>query len=1340
MSDADGEHDPLNDVAESFLERFRKGERPSLTEYARRHPELAERILRLFPALVSLEELGSGADQRGSAPQAKGLELPACLGEYRLLREVGRGGMGVVYEAVQESLGRHVALKVLPYHALTDPVQRERFRREARAAAGLHHTNIVPVFGVGEDRGQHYYAMQFIRGEGLDAVLKEVQRLRAGGPPNPLENPISAAAQGLLTERFGHRTGSGQRGTTEVARSDATPETAPPPDLSAPSGGGRTLSDQAEGAYYRGVARLGVQVAEALAHAHRHGVLHRDIKPANLLLDTSGTVWITDFGLAKAEGSDELTGPGDILGTLRYMAPERLRGQSDPRGDVYSLGMTLYEMLTLRPALADSDRARLIERVTHEVPPAPRRIDPRIPLDLETVVLKATAKDPASRYASAEELAEDLRRFVADRPVRARRIAAWERLWRWCRRNPQVAGLSASVALLLLVTAVTSTVLSVWLDNERNDAVKAKEEEHKQHVVALRERELREQAEKQATERRFDSFLASLARARAARLSREVGQRQECLKAVREAVDIAGTLKLGEDHLLELRNEAVACLALPDLRLERAWPVNLQVPHTPDFDPALTRYVVVDGQWGATLRNTADDRVLQRFPLPTKQQPWCAAARFGPDGRFLAVLYQFRGAPPRAYLWDTARCAAAPLFGAEVCHLEFLPEGDGFVTVGPDGSLGLYDLPSGRESKRLGLALAVCDGDVPLAVAGRRVLVGNRQDRTLRLVDLQTDVISALGTLPGRVIPRRVALSVDGGLAAVAGEDLRIYVYRLPGWLPLRTLEGHQAAIQGIAFAEAGDLLASQSWDGQTVLWDPLAGRKEFSFPGAFLRFGGRGRLAFVDQTRAGIWELIRHPEFTVLHQDTVGVGFSADGALLATTGDGLRLWDAAAARELAHLDLGPCKSAAFHPRGHTLCVSGGRGLSLLPLREETEAGGPGRVLGPPRLLWEAGPAMLPAACYNRDGRLLAVSRAVDGLTADPEMAGDRTVLKLPAPTAIALSPDGRWAASGAWNWAKVRVWDLTGQAGPRDLPGQSRNGQTCFVAFSPDGQWLVTSGAESQRFWRVGTWEPGRVLPRDRTEPSGSPLAFAPDGRLLAVCRSQRLVQLVETTTGRELATLWPPEPAYIADLCFSPDGACLAVAHAARNVCLWDLRAVRARLAELGLDWDFPPYPAPADPPGRLRILPEELCVVAGVERGSLEAEDLKITAAEDCEACVQDMAPWWNFHWGNGRQLFGMARRGGYVEVEVEVARAGNYRLDVTFTRAPDYGRLEIAVAGKKVGEAFDGYHDIVRPSGKVGFGTVALARGGNRIRFTVVGKNDRSSGYLLGIDRLHLTPAE
>jgi hypothetical protein len=211
-----------------------------------------------------------------------------------------------------------------------------------------------------------------------------------------------------------------------------------------------SLSDSGN-QYWQSVARVGMQVADALAHAASQGVLHRDIKPSNLLLDDTGNVWVTDFGLAKAASdSDDLTHTGDVVGTMRYMAPERFNGQGDLRSDVYSLGLTLYELLALRPAFDEADRNKLVKQVMHDEPVRPRKLNPAVPRDLETVVLKAIARDPAHRYQTPAEMAEDLKRFVEDRPVRARRVSDTEKLWRWCRRNPLPASLLAGMVLVFL--------------------------------------------------------------------------------------------------------------------------------------------------------------------------------------------------------------------------------------------------------------------------------------------------------------------------------------------------------------------------------------------------------------------------------------------------------------------------------------------------------------------------------------------------------------------------------------------------------------------------------------------------------------------------------------------------------------------------------------------------------------------------------------------------------------------------------------------------------------------------------------------------------------------------
>jgi serine/threonine protein kinase/tetratricopeptide (TPR) repeat protein len=455
--DSRSPEDRVGELAEAFLDRHRRGERPSVEEYATAHPDLAGEIRRLFAALLIMEELRPAASDLTGDILACG-SAPGRLGDYRILREVGRGGMGVVYEAEQESLGRRVALKVLAAHGLRHPRQLLRFQREARAAARLHHTNIVPVFGAGQSEGLHYYVMQLIPGLGLDAVLDEIKRLRGprpqpGAPSPPAADRMRAAAEvarSLMTGQFAAAPAH-DPSDERPAPSQAVPSTAPasPSSVVLPGQAGRSSATDSAGRYARSVALIGVQVAEALDYAHRQGTLHRDIKPSNLLLDGQGTVWVADFGLAKAADSDDLTHTGDIVGTVRYMAPERFEGRCDARSDVYALGLTLYELLALRPAFDRSDRVELIHQVTHEEPPRPRSLDPTVPRDLETVVRKAIEREPNRRYAGAGALAEDLRRFVEGRPIRARRTSPLEHAWRWCCRNPAWAALAATTLVLV---------------------------------------------------------------------------------------------------------------------------------------------------------------------------------------------------------------------------------------------------------------------------------------------------------------------------------------------------------------------------------------------------------------------------------------------------------------------------------------------------------------------------------------------------------------------------------------------------------------------------------------------------------------------------------------------------------------------------------------------------------------------------------------------------------------------------------------------------------------------------------------------------------------------------
>ncbi len=564
MDDAALERDPVETLASDFTDRLRAGERPTVQEYVDRYPEVADEIRELFPTIAAMEGLKGQKESRSGGKASLGPARLQQLGDFRMIREIGRGGMGIVYEAEQLSLGRRVAVKVLPKQSLLDEKHLMRFRREAKMAARLHHTNIVPVLGVGEHDGFHFIVMQYIRGVGLDELIPHLADL-GNGSEAPLavdadkkqapqrEARISSVARAIFRGQFHapsrvaessiiHQRGGFQ--TDLVAESGSigfeVGQRAEPADkareaatqsfsggLSAAQGspipGGQAGSDgpgaddgptpsldcdetttaagdatqtetvpfeanasiRPNSSYWRSVATIGAQVASAIQYAHEHGTLHRDIKPANLLIDEQGIVWVADFGLAKAIEQDDVSRTGDVVGTLRYMAPEQLLGHAESRSDLFSLGLTLYELLTFRPAYDEADRKKcLLQRSTAPQPPLPRRLMPGVPQDLETIVLKAMAEEPERRYANGAEMVEDLERFLEDRPILARRATRLEHLWRWCRRNPAVAALSSVAATLLVLVAVVSTTAYIRTANANQATNLALEAEKRQHDKA----------------------------------------------------------------------------------------------------------------------------------------------------------------------------------------------------------------------------------------------------------------------------------------------------------------------------------------------------------------------------------------------------------------------------------------------------------------------------------------------------------------------------------------------------------------------------------------------------------------------------------------------------------------------------------------------------------------------------------------------------------------------------------------------------------------------------------------------------------------------------------------
>ncbi len=467
--------DQRNQILLAYVEALEQGREPDRSQFLAAHPELRtdleafladhDEVARLTAPLRAARR--DEAHALGGAPRQDPEGSPPAfgeLGDFRLLREVGRGGMGVVYEAEQISLRRRVALKVLPFAAAIDARRLQRFKTEALAAAHVQHEKIVPVYAVGCERGVHYYAMQFIDGQSLAALIEGLRALSEEQRGHALDTETASGRSDLLSEE------GAASATTTISRERS--------------------ADRRR--YVNRVAGLGRQAALALEYAHQAGIVHRDVKPGNLLLDLRGQLWVTDFGLAQVTGDVGLTITGEMLGTLRYASPEQVlarRGIVDHRSDVYSLGATLYELLTLKPPFDGRDRNILIRQIADEEPVSPRSLVPSIPPELETIVLKSLRKEPADRYATAQEMADDLQRFLDGRPIYARRPTFSERLRAWSRRHPTIVGSGVAALILLTAASLVSTLIV------RREQAKTLAEQKKVEGAYLREHQRAEEAE-----------------------------------------------------------------------------------------------------------------------------------------------------------------------------------------------------------------------------------------------------------------------------------------------------------------------------------------------------------------------------------------------------------------------------------------------------------------------------------------------------------------------------------------------------------------------------------------------------------------------------------------------------------------------------------------------------------------------------------------------------------------------------------------------------------------------------------------------------------------------------
>jgi len=1043
------------------------------------------------------------------------------IGRYKLLQQIGEGGCGVVYMAEQEEpVRRQVALKVIKLGMDTRTVI-ARFEAERQALALMDHPNIARVLDAGAtDTGRPYFVMELVRGIKITDYCDQ---------------------DNLAT---------------------------------------------------RDRLDLFIKVCHAIQHAHQKGIIHRDIKPSNILVTLRDGVpvpKVIDFGIAKATGDQRLTDKTlftafqQFIGTPAYMSPEQAEMSElgvDTRSDIYSLGVLLYELLTgqtpfgsavLRQAGLDEIRriirhqeplrpsTRLstmtegdLTRTARQRHAEPAKLGAMICGDLDWIVMKALEKDRSRRYETAGGLAADVLRHLGNEPVLARPPGHLYRFQKLAGRN-KIAFISATAVAVALTVALVIAIVAVIRIKHDNQQI--------------------QQAKDDATEKLRGSYLAE---ARATRMSGQPGQRFASLDAVEKAAAIRPDL--------DVRNEAIACLAVSDLRVAREKVVTGHDRNElANFDLNMEQYVFEEIEDKITVRAASNDVIKAVLSAPGLTLDW--AALFSPDGRYLGALYSRNGKGEDFWVWDLATQktvirAIQQEGGDGPADLQpwggFSSDSRFFASFQSAGTISIYDLPSGRETKhfpcnRLLPHLAWDSGNTRLACFSSE---GSR---------VEIREVGSGQTLLGWNCPTgvsAVAWSADGKRLATAGMDFSIYIWDAESGRRLSALEGHISYIQSLAFNHAGNLLASAGYEG-IRLWNADAGRPLARLPGSSwqIRFSPDDRYlaGWQEGARYGSLEVASSLECRELYvprdgRFQFGPAFSADGRILAAASNSrVRFWDAFSCQEIGFFRIKDKADIAFSPDGRSLIVvdhiDGVRQRSL------EKVGGPASSsyrLGKPHSLFDA-PDVLDAS-FSLDGRYLAVAQRTEGRALVFDLRNPPAKVVLAGHSLadrVAISSDGRWAATSSWHNPQVKIWDVRS----RDLMRVLSTPDRAWATFSPDGRWLATSSADYQ-LWEVGSWQPKGPPKPGYDGPTENFTAFSPDGRIMARSRVNK-IQLMETLTEKPLATLEAPGLVSVSGFQFSPDGTRLAALQADQQVRVWDLRLIRRELAPMHLDWDLPPYP---------------------------------------------------------------------------------------------------------------------------------------------------------------------